>query len=209
MKKMLFFIFSCIIFIFMSACVNNKEIKKETSQKVELKEVKTAKDLNRLLSYNKLDDLKEGIWHVEEWKKAAQRLCEESKGKDCSVLAEVYHDYFYGYGSKADRAKSQQILRKSCDLGDAKSCLRLGRYNAEKEDRAEGDKTRSNADFKRAYSLAKMGCENDYAMDCHVLSLMYFEGYSPLERDRARAKAFRARRSRSSKSGPSGTSSPI
>lgn len=145
-----------------------------------------ARDLKRLETYNKLDNLKEGIWHVDEWKAFAKKICNDSKQKDCSVLAEIYYDHFYGYGTKADRQKAIQILVKSCTLHDSKSCLKLATL-ADQSDYPVGKSTEI---FTQAYTIAQTGCDNNYAMDCSVLASIYFEGYGNIERDRAKAKEY-------------------
>ncbi|RDU62233.1 sel1 repeat family protein [Helicobacter didelphidarum] len=148
--------------------------------------IPVAKDIKRLELYNNLDNLKEGIWKVEEWKKFAKKICDNSKEKDCSVLAEIYHDYFYGYGSKSDRQQAMQILEKSCTLEDSKSCLQLAIYGTQSN---QPIKVTNNL-FAKAHNLALEQCNKDYAMDCYVLSLIYFEGYGGIERDRGKAKGY-------------------
>lgn len=145
-----------------------------------------ARDLKRLEVYNKLDNLKEGIWHVDEWKELAKNICDKSNKKDCSVLAEIYHDRFYGYGTRADRQKAIQILAKSCELNDSKSCLKLGTL-ADQSDYPVG---KSTTFFKKAHDLAQRGCNDDYAMDCSVLAVLYFDGLGGFERDRSKAKEY-------------------
>lgn len=169
----LYVLFSCFIL----GCAKHEVAKKPVLE---------AKDIRRLEAYNKLDDLKEGIWHVDKWKALAKSICDDSKKKDCSILAEIYHDHFYGYGTRADRQKAIQMLVKSCELNDSKSCLKLGTL-ADQSDYPVGKSTDF---FKKTHDIAQKGCNDNYAMDCSVLALLYFEGYGDLERDRGKAKEY-------------------
>lgn len=157
--------------------------KKEAAQPVV---VPTPKDSKRLELYNKLDNLKEGVWHVDEWKAFAKKICDDSKQQDCSVMGEIYHDHFYGYGKKQDRQNAIKVLQKGCQLNDSRSCLKLGTF----ADHADYPVGKSSEFFTKAEQIAQKGCEANYAMDCSVLSLLYFEGYGEIERDRARAKEY-------------------
>lgn len=166
-------IFSC----FIMGCAKKEIIKAPPPE---------AKDMKRVESYNKLDNLKEGVWRVDEWKEAAKKICQDSKERDCSVLAEIYHDRFYGYGSRGDRQKAIQTLVKSCSLNDSKSCLKLSSL-ADQSDYPVGE---SETFFKKAHDLGLKGCNANYALDCHVLALLYFEGRGEFERDRAKSKEY-------------------
>ncbi|TLD83602.1 SEL1-like repeat protein [Helicobacter trogontum] len=145
-----------------------------------------AKDMKRIQDYNALDNLKEGVWRVDEWKEMAKRMCDHSKGRDCSVLAEVYHERFYGYGSRGDRQKAIQMLVKGCSLNDSKSCFDLSSL-ADQSDYPVGE---SEMFFKKAHDLAFKGCNANYALDCFALALVYFEGLGEFERDRAKSKEY-------------------
>ena len=71
-------------------------------------------------------NLKEGVWRVDEWKETAKKICQDFKRERLlCFLAEIYHDKFYGYGSRGDRQKAIQMLVKSCSLNDSKSFLKL------------------------------------------------------------------------------------
>ena len=171
-------VFLCIMFsCFIVGCAKKEVIKAPPPE---------AKDTKRIESYNKLDNLKEGIWRVDEWKETAKKICQDSKERDCSVLAEIYHDRFYGYGSRGDRQKAIQMLVKSCSLNDSKSCLKLSSL-ADQSDYPVGE---SETFFKKAHDLALKGCNANYALDCHVLALLYFEGHGEFERDRAKSKEY-------------------
>lgn len=171
-------VFSCIMFsCFIMGCAKKEVIKAPPPE---------AKDTKRIESYNKLDNLKEGVWRVDEWKETAKKICQDSKERDCSVLAEIYHDRFYGYGSRGDRQKAIQMLVKSCSLNDSKSCLKLSSL-ADQSDYPVGE---SETFFKKAHDLALKGCNANYALDCHVLALLYFEGHGEFERDRAKSKEY-------------------
>ncbi len=150
------------------------------------KQIPIAKDIKRLEAYNKLDNLKEGIWHVDEWKALASKICENTKYKDCSVLGEIYHENFYGFGTKKDRHKAIQMLAKSCSMNDSMSCLKLATL-ADKSDYPVGKSTDL---FKKSHDIAIDRCSKDYAMDCYVLALIYFEGYAPFDRDRQKSKEY-------------------
>ena len=143
-----------------------------------------AQDIKRIELYNQLDNLKEGIWHVDKWKKFAHKICDESKGKDCSVMGEIYYDYFYGYGSKADKQKALHILERGCSLNDSRSCFKLAILGNQSDFSIE----KSNNLFVKTHTLALKGCDANYAMDCYVLALLYFEGYSIFDRDRGKSK---------------------
>lgn len=143
-----------------------------------------AKDLKRLELYNQLDNLKEGIWHVDEWKALAAKICNASQQKDCSVMAEIYYETFYGYGSRGDRQKGIKMLQEGCNLGDSKSCLKLATL-ASQSDYPVGSSTDL---FSKARDLAKKRCDANYAMDCYVLALLEFEGYGGVPRNRIEAK---------------------
>lgn len=173
---MRFIVYLCIFSCFIGCA------KKEVSPKP----IPEAKDLKRLGTYNKLDNLKEGIWHVDEWKNFAKQICNNSHKKDCSVIGEIYNDHFYGYGTKADRKKAIKILAKSCELNDSRSCLKLGTL-ADKQDYPIGEGITF---VKKARDIAQKGCDSNYAMDCYVLALLYFEGYGNFERDRSKAKEY-------------------
>ncbi|EEO23910.1 MULTISPECIES: tetratricopeptide repeat protein [Helicobacter] len=171
-------VFSCIMFsCFIMGCAKKEVIKAPPPE---------AKDTKRIESYNKLDNLKEGVWRVDEWKETAKKICQDSKERDCSVLAEIYHDRFYGYGSRGDRQKAIQMLVKSCSLNDSKSCLKLSSL-ADQSDYPVGE---SETFFKKAHDLGLKGCNANYALDCHVLALLYFEGHGEFERDRAKSKEY-------------------
>ncbi|AQQ59165.1 hypothetical protein XJ32_02470 [Helicobacter bilis] len=171
-------VFLCIMFsCFIMGCAKKEVIKAPPPE---------AKDTKRIESYNKLDNLKEGVWRVDEWKETAKKICQDSKERDCSVLAEIYHDRFYGYGSRGDRQKAIQMLVKSCSLNDSKSCLKLSSL-ADQSDYPVGE---SETFFKKAHDLALKGCNANYALDCHVLALLYFEGHGEFERDRAKSKEY-------------------
>lgn len=150
------------------------------------KPIPIAKDLKRLEAYNKLDNLKEGIWHVDEWKSLAKNMCEKTKYRDCSVWGEIYHENFYGYGTKKNRQDAIKILVKSCSMNDSKSCLKLATL-ADQSDYPVGKSTDF---FKKAHDIATKQCNLHYAMDCYVLALIYFEGYEPFERNREKAKEY-------------------
>lgn len=170
--------FLCIMFsCFIMGCAKKEVIKAPPPE---------AKDIKRIESYNKLDNLKEGVWRVDEWKETAKKICQDSKERDCSVLAEIYHDRFYGYGSRGDKQKAIQMLVKSCSLNDSKSCLKLSSL-ADQSDYPVGE---SETFFKKAHDLALKGCNANYALDCHVLALLYFEGHGEFERDRAKSKEY-------------------
>lgn len=171
-------VFLCIMFsCFIMGCAKKEVIKAPPPE---------AKDTKRIESYNKLDNLKEGVWRVDEWKETAKKICQDSKERDCSVLAEIYHDRFYGYGSRGDRQKAIQMLVKSCSLNDSKSCLKLSSL-ADQSDYPVGE---SETFFKKAHDLGLKGCNANYALDCHVLALLYFEGHGEFERDRAKSKEY-------------------
>ena len=171
-------VFLCVMFsCFIMGCAKKEVIKAPPPE---------AKDTKRIESYNKLDNLKEGIWRVDEWKETAKKICQDSKERDCSVLAEIYHDRFYGYGSRGDRQKAIQMLVKSCSLNDSKSCLKLSSL-ADQSDYPVGE---SETFFKKAHDLGLKGCNANYALDCHVLALLYFEGHGEFERDRAKSKEY-------------------
>lgn len=171
-------VFLCIMFsCFIMGCAKKEVIKAPPPE---------ARDIKRVESYNKLDNLKEGVWRVDEWKETAKKICQDSKERDCSVLAEIYHDRFYGYGSRGDRQKAIQMLVKSCSLNDSKSCLKLSSL-ADQSDYPVGE---SETFFKKAHDLALKGCNANYALDCHVLALLYFEGHGEFERDRAKSKEY-------------------
>lgn len=171
-------VFLCVMFsCFIMGCAKKEVIKAPPPE---------AKDTKRIESYNKLDNLKEGVWRVDEWKETAKKICQDSKERDCSVLAEIYHDRFYGYGSRGDRQKAIQMLVKSCSLNDSKSCLKLSSL-ADQSDYPVGE---SETFFKKAHDLALKGCNANYALDCHVLALLYFEGHGEFERDRAKSKEY-------------------
>ncbi|WP_104746056.1 tetratricopeptide repeat protein [Helicobacter bilis] len=171
-------VFLCIMFsCFIMGCAKKEVIKAPPPE---------AKDTKRIESYNKLDNLKEGVWRVDEWKETAKKICQDSKERDCSVMAEIYHDRFYGYGSRGDRQKAIQMLVKSCSLNDSKSCLKLSSL-ADQSDYPVGE---SKTFFKKAHDLALKGCNANYALDCHVLALLYFEGHGEFERDRAKSKEY-------------------
>ncbi|MCI7411350.1 tetratricopeptide repeat protein [Helicobacter bilis] len=171
-------VFLCIMFsCFIMGCAKKEVIKAPPPE---------AKDTKRIESYNKLDNLKEGVWRVDEWKETAKKICQDSKERDCSVMAEIYHDRFYGYGSRGDRQKAIQMLVKSCSLNDSKSCLKLSSL-ADQSDYPVGE---SETFFKKAHDLALKGCNANYALDCHVLALLYFEGHGEFERDRAKSKEY-------------------
>lgn len=144
-----------------------------------------ALDKERVNAYNNLANLKEGIWKVDEWKNAAKKICEDSKGSDCSILAEIYHDYFYGYGSNADIKKSMDMLEKGCALQDSKSCMQLAIYHFNNKNTQQ-----SNDAFNKTYAFSSDKCERNYAIDCQVLSLMYFGGHYPLVRDIDKTKKY-------------------
>lgn len=172
-------VFLCIIFsYFILGCAKQKEVAKTTTTK--------AKDIEIVEEYNTLDNLKEGIWYVDKWKKYAKKICDASKGKDCSVLAEIYHDKSYGYGSRKDRQKAIRMLVKGCSLNDSKSCLKLS-YLADQSDYPVG---KSDDFFKKAYDIALNGCNANYALDCYVLAMIYFEGHGEFKRDRAKSKEY-------------------
>lgn len=171
-------VFLCVMFsCFIMGCAKKEVIKAPPPE---------AKDTKRIESYNKLDNLKEGVWRVDEWKETAKKICQDSKERDCSVLAEIYHDRFYGYGSRGDRQKAIQMLVKSCSLNDSKSCLKLSSL-ADQSDYPVGE---SETFFKKAHDLGLKGCNANYALDCHVLALLYFEGHGEFERDRAKSKEY-------------------
>lgn len=171
-------VFLCVMFsCFIMGCAKKEVIKAPPPE---------AKDTKRIESYNKLDNLKEGVWRVDEWKETAKKICQDSKERDCSVMAEIYHDRFYGYGSRGDRQKAIQMLVKSCSLNDSKSCLKLSSL-ADQSDYPVGE---SETFFKKAHDLALKGCNANYALDCHVLALLYFEGHGEFERDRAKSKEY-------------------
>ena len=171
-------VFLCVMFsCFIMGCAKKEVIKAPPPE---------AKDTKRIESYNKLDNLKEGVWRVDEWKETAKKICQDSKERDCSVMAEIYHDRFYGYGSRGDRQKAIQMLVKSCSLNDSKSCLKLSSL-ADQSDYPVGE---SETFFKKAHDLGLKGCNANYALDCHVLALLYFEGHGEFERDRAKSKEY-------------------
>ena len=78
------------------------------------------------------------------------------------------------------------MLVKSCSLNDSKSCLKLSSL-ADQSDYPVGE---SETFFKKAHDLGLKGCNANYALDCHVLALLYFEGHGEFERDRAKSKEY-------------------
>ncbi|MWV62829.1 sel1 repeat family protein [Helicobacter saguini] len=171
MLKTNLFIFTIFLSIFFISCAKTPQPQVETPPP-------EALDKDRVATYNNLANLKEGIWKVDEWKNAAQKICEDSKGVDCSILAEIYHDYFYGYGSRADIKKAMDMLEKGCNAQDSKSCMQLAIYHFNNKNTQE-----SNDAFNKTYAFSSDKCEQNYALDCQVLSLMYFGGHFPLTRD--------------------------
>lgn len=179
-------------------CKTTKEVAPQQPVKKPAKKEIIVNDKDRVILYNKLDDIKEGIWHVDEWIKYAKSICDDSNGKDCSTMAEVYYSDFYGYGKDSDIAKAFDTLKKGCDLDDSQSCLDLGiltnKENARKK--AKHDKnskkklelTDSEPFFTKARDIADKQCNNNNAMDCYVLSQIHFLGYSSSMRDRAKSK---------------------
>ncbi len=141
-------------------------------------------DKERINQYNTLDNLKEGLWYVDKWKSYAKQICDNSKGFDCSVLGEIYHERFYGYGSKAKRQEAVSLLNTSCEKQDSRSCLKLGILATQ----SDIPIVNSNDLFIKAHDIALKKCEQQYIFDCMTLSLIYFEGYGSFERDRERAK---------------------
>lgn len=171
----------CIVFLIYGCSKNPEPINNEASIK---SYPDTSQDKDRIEAYNKLDDLKEGIWRVDEWIKYANDICTKSKGKDCAVMADVYYNDFYGYGNKKDIEKSITMLQKGCDLLDSQSCLDLAIIT----DKSSTKNNNAKEIFIKAYDLAKQQCDNDYAMECFVLSQIHFVGYNVFSRDRGAAK---------------------
>lgn len=169
---------SCIVVLLVVSAPAYSKPKSEKQAAIE------ARDKERLDAHNRLDDLKEGIWYVDKWKAYAKQICEDSNGFDCSNLGEIYHDRFYGYGSKADREKSVSVLRAACDLYDSASCLKLAVLAA----KTDVPVTDSKELFIKSYDIAAQRCDGDYMFDCMTLALIYFEGYGSLDRDRGKAK---------------------
>jgi len=108
-----------------------------------------------------------------------QKSCNENSPKGCFMLAGMYKD---GFGVKQDILKSVENFNKSCELGYAISCRKLGEiyhngyYEVEKN-------------YKNAIIYYEKSCQDGELDGCHNLGFIYYNGEG-VQIDKKKAKYF-------------------
>lgn len=91
----------------------------------------------------------------------AEKYCSDNNIYACKTLSFLYEK---GYGVNIDLEKSDNAALKACNLGDAASCYKTARINADNIN-----------DF---ILYTDMACENNLAYACLVLGNTYLTGFN-------------------------------